>query len=328
MTNEIFFAGGFLFNSKTNSVLLHKRDSKTKFNPDKWGFFGGTCENDESPTGTFIREIKEELNIDISKDKIIPLCCYLNEEFNTYRHIFYVESDLKKDEMKLGEGADFEWIPVKKVFDYELTEKTIRDLKSFLQRRNNKNINCIIIHGCPSDAEKAMNPETRTYDKHWIPWVKEKLFEKGIKTETPLMPEPWQPDYEKFKQEFDKCNVNEDTVLVGHSCGCAFLVRWLGETKQRSAKLILVAPWKIPDEGDKAREAFYKYPIDKKIKDRIQKIVMFTADDEEEDGKRSLEIYHQALDGEVIELKGHGHYTMSDMGTIEFPELLKVVLEN
>ena len=32
--------------------------------------------------------------------------------------------------------------------------------------------NCIIIHGCPSDAEKAMNPETRTYDKHWIPWLK------------------------------------------------------------------------------------------------------------------------------------------------------------
>lgn len=27
----------------------------------------------------------------------------------------------------------------------------------------------IIIHGCPSNVEKAMNPETRTYDKHWIP---------------------------------------------------------------------------------------------------------------------------------------------------------------
>jgi hypothetical protein len=35
----------------------------------------------------------------------------------------------------------------------------------------NKN-NCIIIHGCPSEKEKAMNSETRTYDKHWIPWIK------------------------------------------------------------------------------------------------------------------------------------------------------------
>ena len=49
---------------------------------------------------------------------------------------------------------------------------------------------CIIIHGCPSDIEKAMNQETRTYDKHWIPWTKKQLVENGIETETPLMPSP------------------------------------------------------------------------------------------------------------------------------------------
>lgn len=186
----------------------------------------------------------------------------------------------------------------------------------------------IIIHGCPSDAEKAMNPETRTYDKHWIPWTKEKLTEKGIKVETPFMPEPWYPNYEKFKAEFEKYEVTEDTILIGHSCGCAFLVRWLGETKKQVAKLILVAPWKIPDEGDEGRQKFYIYPIDETIKDRIQKIVMFTADDEEDDGKESLNIFHQSLGGEIIELKMHGHYTMGDMGTTEFPELLEVILKD
>ncbi|MCX6765758.1 MAG: alpha/beta hydrolase [Candidatus Moranbacteria bacterium] len=187
-------------------------------------------------------------------------------------------------------------------------------------------INCIIIHGCPSDKEKAMDPQTRTYDKHWIPWIKEKLIAKGIKTETPLLPEPWAPDYEKFKKEFEKYEVTENTILIGHSCGCAFLVRWLGETRQKIRKLILVAPWKIPDAGDKFREAFYVYPIDEKIKDRIGEIIMFTADDEEEDGKKSLQIYHKVLDGKIIELKSKGHYTLGDMGTEEFPELLKVVL--
>jgi predicted alpha/beta hydrolase family esterase len=184
----------------------------------------------------------------------------------------------------------------------------------------------IIIHGCSSDAEKAMNQETRTYDKHWIPWIKEKLTKKGIKVETPLMPEPWYPNYEKFKAEFEKYEVAEDAILIGHSCGCAFLVRWLGETKQKVAKLILVAPWKIPDEGDEARQKFYIYPIDETIKERVGKIVMFTADNEENDGKESLNIFHQALDGEVIELKGHGHYTTGDMGTIEFLELLEIIL--
>lgn len=187
----------------------------------------------------------------------------------------------------------------------------------------------VIIHGCPSDKEKAMNVETRTYDKHWIPWIKEKLIENKIITETPLMPSPWEPDYEKFKEEFEKYEVNERSILVGHSCGCAFLVRWLGKTKRKICKLILVAPWKIPQEKKKnVGVDFYGYAIDESIKERVGKIVMFTANDEEEDGKKSLEIYHKALNGEIIELKGHGHYTQGDMGTTEFPELLEVILNN
>ena len=200
--------------------------------------------------------------------------------------------------------------------------KNLREkiLKLFLK------INCIIVHGCPSNAEKAMNEETRTYDKHWIPWTKEQLISKGIEVETPLMPEPWKPNYNKFKEEFEKYEVNEDSVLIGHSCGCAFLVRWLGETKQKIDKLILVAPWKIPDENDEHRKEFYIYPIDESIRERINKIVMFTADDEGDDGKKSLKIYNKFLGGKIIELKGHGHYTMGDMGTTEFPELIEEII--
>ena len=163
---------------------------------------------------------------------------------------------------------------------------------------------CIIIHGCPSDVEKAMNPEKRTYDKHWIPWTKKQLIAKGIKTETPLMPSPWQPDYEKFKNEFEKYEVDENTILIGHSCGCAFLVRWLGETKKKIFKLILVAPWKIPYRKDGSDVDFYEYSIDKTIKSRVKQIIMFTANDEEEDGKKSLKIFYDTLDGKIIEIKG------------------------
>jgi predicted alpha/beta hydrolase family esterase len=187
--------------------------------------------------------------------------------------------------------------------------------------------NCIIIHGCPSDVEKAMDPDTRTYDKHWIPWTKQELKVRGISTDTPLMPEPWDPVYEAYKEELNKYEINKDTVLIGHSCGCAFLVRWLGETKREVKKLILVAPWKIPDEGDRIKERFYVYEIDSDIKNRIQDIIMFTSNDEEEEGKESLKIFHGVLGGEIIDIPNQGHYTMNDMGRTDFPELIEAVLK-
>lgn len=190
------------------------------------------------------------------------------------------------------------------------------------------NTKCIIIHGCPSNAEKAMDPQTRTYDKHWIPWTKKQLIAHGISTETPLMPEPWSPNYENFKKEFEKYPVDENTILIGHSCGTAFLVKWLGESKQKISKLILVAPWKIPskDKNDEARKKFYLYDIDSSLKDRVKEIVMFTADDEDLIGKKSLEIFHQALGGEIIELPKHGHYILRHMNTEKFPELVEKVI--
>ncbi len=188
-------------------------------------------------------------------------------------------------------------------------------------------INCIIIHGCPSNKEKAMNPETRTYDKHWIPWIKEKLDNLDIKAETPLMPAPWEPNYDDFKKEFERCDIKENTILVGHSCGSSFLVRWLGESKQKVKKLILVTPFKIPkEENDSVREAFYAYEIDEGIKSRVEDIIMFTTDNEHEKGKKSLEIFHKKLGGKIVNIKGMGHYILRDMGTEEFPELLEEII--
>jgi predicted alpha/beta hydrolase family esterase len=181
--------------------------------------------------------------------------------------------------------------------------------------------NVVVVHGCPSHPEN--DPEKRTYDKHWMPWLKKQLNNEGIKVEMPLMPKPWAPVYEDFKQQFEKYQVDEDTILIGHSCGCSFLVRWLGETKKKVAKLILVAPWKIASKEDVYRPAFYGFDIDESIKSRVNDITMFIADNETKEGKESLEIFQKALGGKVIELHGMGHFTLKDMGKEEFPELLK-----
>ena len=187
-------------------------------------------------------------------------------------------------------------------------------------------MNCIIVHGCPT--RETDDPELRTYDKHWMPWTKEQLEAKGIQTDIPLMPEPWAPVYEAYKKVFDQLEVNKDTVLVGTSGGCTFLVRWLGDTKQKISKLILVAPWSFKAEGGSCKKEFYTFPIDQSIKDRVGKIIYFTADNEVRAGKVGLKMFHDVLGGQIIELAGRGHYVESHMGTTEFPELIEIILND
>lgn len=186
--------------------------------------------------------------------------------------------------------------------------------------------NCLVVHGCPDNDEKQLLPADRSYNKHWILWIKEQLIARGVPTDNPQLPDPWKKNYQEFKEVFEKYPVNSDSILIGHSCGCAFLVRWLGESKQPIAKLILVAPWKIADPDDINGPAFYDYEIDRAIASRVGEIIMFTSDNEEPEGKISLEMFQSALGGTIIDLPQHGHYTLNDLGTNEFPELLEAVL--
>lgn len=129
--NRPIYAGGFLYNPDTDSVLLHLRDGNTLHNPNKWAFFGGLAEDGESPKEAFLREMYEELGVLLTQDVVMDVCNYLNKEKGTHRYIYYAESRLKKFDMILGEGADFGWIPCDSVFDFDITEKTERDLRTW-----------------------------------------------------------------------------------------------------------------------------------------------------------------------------------------------------
>jgi predicted alpha/beta hydrolase family esterase len=173
-----------------------------------------------------------------------------------------------------------------------------------------------------------MDSKTRTFDKHWMPWLKSKLEDKGIKTAIPLMPEPWEPHYEEWKKEFEKLTINKDSILIGHSSGGGFLVRWLGETNKKIRKLILVAPAIIHSGEWEPLEDLLKFEINKKIRDNVGEIIIFVSNDDSQGIKESVEIFSEALDITSTELIGKGHFTMRDMGTEKFPELLDVVLND
>jgi len=148
-----------------------------------------------------------------------------------------------------------------------------------------------------------------------------------MSVEIPSMPNPWSPSYGEYKKVFETFDINESMVLIGHSRGCAFLVRYLGEMKPNVTKLIMAAPNFVTTSTEQTLKDFYSFEIDGTIKNRVQESIIFTSDIEVEEGKQNLLIVNKELDCRVINLPNHGHYITEEMGGDEFPELVECVLK-
>jgi hypothetical protein len=180
--------------------------------------------------------------------------------------------------------------------------------------------NCIIVHGS-SPTEKDSK------ERHWKSWLKRELEKKGIEVSNELYPEDWLPDYGKWKEVFEKNKISENTVLVGHSAGTAFILRWLSENKRKVNKVILIAPSVVKAGKYEYLSRLKDFEYDSFLKKYFNKIVVFYSDDDDEDIVKSAKQIHERLEGKLINLRNHGHFCFEDMGTEEFPELLKEVLK-
>lgn len=83
----------------------------------------------------------------------------------------------------------------------------------------------ILIHGYYKESEFRDESRPASSNDHWFPWLQRQLSLKGIETQTPEMPGFYEPNYEKWKEMLENFKPDEDTVLVGHSCGGGFLVK-------------------------------------------------------------------------------------------------------
>jgi len=182
-------------------------------------------------------------------------------------------------------------------------------------------------------------------EENWMGWAKKELEGRGYKVDNPFIRFGYKSDYDGWKKEIEKLSIDENTILVGWSSGGAFWVRWLGETKQKVKKLILVAPskvvgnsqkvlkplWKLHADGKgpefKAEwDSFHNFECDPTIKNRVSSITIFISDDIEwlvESAKR----YAKEFDAQLIKISGQGHFTNDERPSPAFPELLEAILK-
>lgn len=187
--------------------------------------------------------------------------------------------------------------------------------------------NAIILHGTCDQEEYYSDKYPSSSNSHWLPWLQKQLLIKGVSTVTPEMPNAHTPDYSVWKREFERFDVTSETILVGHSCGGGFLVRWLSENKDtKVGTVVLVAPWLDPDR-EKTTD-FFDFVVDIDLADRTKKLVVFNSRDDDDDIQKSVQkITSDTENVKVVEFEKHGHFTLSDMGTEKFPELLNELVD-
>jgi len=162
-------------------------------------------------------------------------------------------------------------------------------------------------------------------EEGWFPWLSEELSKKGFKVHVLPMPDSAAPKIEEWVPFLTKNvgEIDEKTVLIGHSIGCQTIWRYLEGLPEREkiAGAVLVAPWirlnaenALQDEESKEiAKPWLETPIDwEKVRAKCKKFVVILSDDDPyvylEDGK----FFEEKLGARVIIEYEKGHFSGED----------------
>ncbi len=182
------------------------------------------------------------------------------------------------------------------------------------------NKKAIIIHGWEGSP-----------DGNWFPLLKEKLIEKGYYVQTPSMPSPDKPKYEEWKKVIDSLDIDENTILIGHSLGGGFIPRYLSDIERKIDKAFIVSPtsYKFNIALDIEERKRLNDTVDKdfgkefnieKVNKCTNEIFLFYSDNDEYVPLEYFEDYIKKLLPKTCLIKGGNH--------LQGDEVVPRVLEN
>ena len=93
---------------KNNYYLLQLRDNKQDIPyPNTWGFFGGECENGETPEKCLIRELYEEIEFIVNELRFSHFT--IDERYYCKVNYFLIDWHLSFENIVLHEGQYHSW---------------------------------------------------------------------------------------------------------------------------------------------------------------------------------------------------------------------------
>lgn len=164
---------------------------------------------------------------------------------------------------------------------------------------------------------------------NWFPWLRGELgkqvSQRGL-CFIPLFPTPHNQSLESWMTTFKPFlkYVNEHSVFIGHSIGCAFILDLFERLKQPVAGAILVGGFVGPLNNptfDTINVTFYEKPFDwETILKKCKQFVVINSDNDPFVPLRRGKEIAQNLKTELTVIEERGHFNNK-----EFPELLELL---
>ncbi len=187
--------------------------------------------------------------------------------------------------------------------------------------------NAIILHGMPDKDKEYYDPkDPSASNAHWLPWLQKQLMVHDIKADTPEVPYSFKPEWDLWVKEVERFEITPEILLVGHSCGGGFWVRYLTEHPELYVdKVVLVAPWL--NLAHEENITFFDFEIDPGIVARVNKFVIYASDNDGQEVTNSVNFLREKIpEAKFVDFHNYGHFCIRDMGTDAFPELLQELL--
>ncbi len=193
--------------------------------------------------------------------------------------------------------------------------------------------NALLFHG-RADAEEYYSEHPSASNSHWFPWLANELLRLDIHAVTPEVFQVHTPTYEKYLTELERFDISTETILVGHSTGAGFLVRWLSENPHIEVnRVALVAPWLgEPLEGKPLRaeeKNMFDFSIDPAFGKRCETLTIFSSTNDMQGIQDSVAKLTSSLEQNtfsLIEKQNMGHFCSED-SVDTFPELLHTLVK-
>ncbi len=180
----------------------------------------------------------------------------------------------------------------------------------------NQKPNIFIIHGAYGYPEE-----------NWFPWLRKKMRERGVACDNPAFPTPQGQSLTSWMNLFDQNYahfIHTNTILIGHSLGALFCLRWLEKNNVKVDSVILVGAFMRKlgiDQFDQINTDFTKGPFDwPSIICKSNTFICYHSDNDPYVPRWHFDVIANQLNAKKIIVSQAGHFNTQSGYTL-FPHL-------